>query len=109
MFPVAGWIGLRVEAFVAGPRLNQRAVDREMLVRQQWRDVLMTQQFLHETIEHIALLQSFAILRKRRRVPHRVVRRKSDEPAVQKIVVQLLHQLPFTPHTVKYLQQQRAQ
>ena len=47
---------LRLEAFVASPRLEQRAVDGEMLVRQQGRDVFVTPQFLHETIEHIALL-----------------------------------------------------
>src|SRR5437660_3571713 len=29
------------------------------------------------------------------RVPDRIVRRQSDEPAIQKIVVQLLHQLAF--------------
>ena len=67
------------------------------------------QQPLHEAIKYIALLQSLAILRNGRRVPHRVIRRKSDEPAVQQIVVQLFHQLPFTPYTIKYVQQQRAQ
>src|SRR5262249_22308004 len=40
------------------------------------------------------------------RVPHRVVGRKSHEPAVQKIVVQLLHQLAFRPDAVEHLQQQ---
>ena len=37
---------------------------------------------LDEAIEQIALLHSLAILRKGRRVPHRVVRRKPHEPAV---------------------------
>jgi hypothetical protein len=109
VLPVAGVIVLRLEACVAGPRLDQRAVDGEMLVRQPWRNVFVMQQFLHEAIEHIALLQALAILRKCRRVPHRVVRRKPDEPAVQKIIVPLLHQLPFTPSAIKHLQQQRAQ
>jgi hypothetical protein len=31
------------------------------------------------------------------------------KPAVQKIVIQLLHQLAFGPNAVEYLQQQRAQ
>jgi hypothetical protein len=41
--------------------------------------------------------------------PDRVVRRKPHEPAVQKIVVQLLHQLAFRPNAVEHLQQQCAQ
>ena len=94
---------------MAGPRFDQRAVDGEMLVRQQWRDIFVMQQLLHEAIANIALLQSLAILRKCRRIPHRVVRRKPDEPAVQKIVVQRLHQLPLTSYAVKHLQQQCAQ
>src|SRR5262249_11486996 len=40
---------------------------------------------------------------------HTFVGRKSHEPAVQKIVVQLLHQLAFRPDAVEHLQQQGAQ
>jgi hypothetical protein len=61
------------------------------------------QPLLHEGIKTIALLQSLAILRIRHRLPHRVVRRKPDELAVWKIVVQVLYQLPFTPYAVKHL------
>ena len=35
------------------------------------------------------------VLRQRCRVPHRVVRGEADEPAIEKIVVELLHQLPL--------------
>jgi hypothetical protein len=38
-----------------------------------------------------------------------VIGRKPHEPAVQKIVIQLLHQLSFRPNAVEYLQQQCAQ
>jgi hypothetical protein len=64
---------------------------------------------LHDAIEQIAVLQSLAILRTGRRVSHHIVRRQSDEPAGQQIVVQLLHQLPCTPYTIKHVQQQHAQ
>ena len=109
VLPVAVCLIRWLEAFVAGPRFDQCAVDGEMLVRQQWPDLFVMQQRFHEAIEQIAVLQSLTILRKRCRIPHRVVRRKPDEPAVQKIVVQLLHQLSLTPYAVKHLQEQRAQ
>lgn len=109
VFSVTILIILRCEAFVTRPGCYHGAVHGEMLVGQQGPYIRMVQQFLHEAVENIAGLQSLAILCKRRRVPHRVVRRKPDEPAVQKIVVQLLHQLPFTPHAVKHLQPPRAQ
>jgi hypothetical protein len=109
VLPVAAWIARWPEAFVASPRVDQRAVDRDMLVRQQWRDVRMMQQRFHEASEQIAVLQSLTILRQRRRIPHRVVRRTPDEPAGQQMVVQLLHQVPLTPYAVAYWQEQRAQ
>lgn len=51
-------------------RFNQRAIDGEMFVRHLGGDVGMMQQCFHEAGEHIALLQSLAILCKRRRIPH---------------------------------------
>src|SRR5258707_12227204 len=59
--------------------------------------------------EYLAALQPVAVLREHGRVPHQVVGRKSHEPAVQKIVVQLLHQLAFRPNAVQHCQQQTAQ
>jgi hypothetical protein len=91
VLPVAVCIVIRLEAFVAGPRLDQRVVDGEVLIRQQWRDVFVLQQRLHEVIEQIALLQSFSMLGTRRCVSPHVVWRKP------------IHQLPFAPHTVKQL------
>src|SRR3989449_4707884 len=69
----------------------------------------MVQKLGHELGEYLATLQPVAVLREHGRVPHRVVGRKSHEPAVQKIVVQLLHQLAFRPDAVEHLQQQGAQ
>src|SRR5882672_1915945 len=80
-----------------------------MLVRQQWFDLRMVQKPGHELREHIAVLQPLAVLGEGGRVPDRIVRRQSHEPAIQKIVVQLLHQLAFRADAVEHLQQQGAQ
>src|SRR5271168_1562084 len=69
----------------------------------------MVQKLGHELCKHVSVLQPVPVLRKRGRVPDRVVGRKSHEPAVQKIVVQLFHQLSFRSDAVKHLQQQCAQ
>ena len=80
-----------------------------MLVRQQRLDLRMVQKFAHELGKYRAGLQPIAVLREGRRVPDRVVGRKSYEPAVQEIVVQLLHELAFRPDAVEHLKQQRTQ
>ena len=46
-----------LEALVRGPGLDKRAVDREMLVRQQGLDLWMIQKPFHELPEHIAALK----------------------------------------------------
>ena len=100
---------LGAETLVRGPRLDQRSVHRKMLVRQQRLDLRMVQKFGHELGKHRAGLQPIAVLREGCRVPDRVVGRKSHEPAVQEIVVQLLHELAFRPNAVEHLKQQRTQ
>ena len=61
----------------------------------------MAQKLAHELCQHLAILQPIAVLREHGRVPDRVVGRKTHEPAVQKIVIQLLHQLPFRANAVE--------
>src|ERR1700681_3601258 len=80
-----------------------------MLVRQQRLDLRMVQKPGHKLLKHLAVLQPVAVLGECGRVPDRVVGRKPYEPAVQEIVVQLLHQLAFRPNAVEHLQQQGAQ
>src|SRR6266536_5520779 len=69
----------------------------------------MVQKLGHEFGKHLAILQSVAVLREGGRIPDRVVGRKPHKPAVQEIVIQLLHQLEFRPDAVEHLKQQRAQ
>ncbi len=80
-----------------------------MFIRQQRLDLRMVQKLGHELGKHLAVLQPVAVLGEYGRVPHRIVGRKSHEPAVQKIVVQLLNQLAFRPDAVEHLQQHGAQ
>src|SRR5664279_328921 len=80
-----------------------------MLVRQQRFYLRMVQKLAHELRKHLAVLQPVTVLREGGGVPNRIVGRKPHEPAVQKIVVQLFHELSFRPDAVEHLQQQSAQ
>src|SRR5207249_10839679 len=53
---------LGLEALVRGPGLDERAVDREMLVRQQRLDLWVIQKPFHELPEHIAALKPVPVL-----------------------------------------------
>ena len=99
----------RPEALLTRPRLEQRAVDREMLVREQPLAVGVDQHRVEERRRDVAVQQPIPILRERRRRPHRVVHAQPDEPAKQQVVIELLHQLPLAANRVERLQQQRAQ
>src|ERR1041385_8923226 len=65
---------LRPEALVRGPGLDQRAVHREMLIRQQRPDLGRIEQPGHEYLEYLAPLQPLAVLGEHRHVPYRIIR-----------------------------------
>ena len=79
-----------------------------MVVRQQRLDPLLAQHRRHELRGDVAGDQPLAVLGEHRHVPHHRVQRQPDKPAEQKIVVELLHQLPLRAHRIERLQQQRA-
>src|SRR6516162_3954038 len=60
---------LRFEAFVRRPGFDQRAISREVLVRQKRFHLLMFEKLGHELLEHIAFLKAFAVLGEHGRVP----------------------------------------
>ena len=97
------------EALHGGPSLDQRAVDREVLVRQQRLDLRLVEHGTQELGRDLALEQPVAVLGEHRHVPHRIVDAQADKPAKQQVVVQLLHQLALRAHRVEGLQQQGAQ
>src|ERR1700746_2747178 len=75
---------LGTKALLRGPGLDQGSIDREMFVRQKRLHLAVVQKLGHELLKHVAVLQPLAVLRKCRRSPYRIIRRKPDEPAVQK-------------------------
>ena len=66
---------LALEAFVAGPGLDQRAVDREVLARQQRAHLWQVQHRGHELARNIAVEQPVPILAEHSRIPHWIVGR----------------------------------
>ncbi|SPC18372.1 conserved membrane hypothetical protein [Cupriavidus oxalaticus] len=97
------------EALVARPRLNQRAVDAEVLARQPVLLLRDGQHFVEELDHRIMLDQPFAVLGKDRGHPNCIVHRQPDEPAKQQVVLRLLHELAFGANAVEHLQQHGPQ
>jgi hypothetical protein len=97
---------LGAKALHAGPCLDQRAVDREMIVRQQRFDRPLAEHRSHELSGDVTLDQALAVLGEHRFVPNLVIQRQPDKPAEQQIVVELLHHLLLRTHRVEGLQQQ---
>ena len=64
---------LAAEAFHAGPRLDQRAVDREMFIRQQRLDSRQVQHRGHERRHDLALQRPVVVVVEHRRRPNRIV------------------------------------
>ena len=100
---------LAAEALEAGPGLEQRAVHREVLARQQPLHLRQCKQLRQEALRHLAGEQPVAVLAERARVPNRVVHPEPDEPAEQEVELQPLHQLALRAHRVEALHQQRPQ
>ena len=98
---------LRAKALQARPSLQQRAVNRKMLARQQTFDPRLRQHRGEKLLRHLAGEQSVAVFRERRRIPYRVLNAQPDKPAEQQIVLDPLDQLPLRADRVERLQQQR--
>src|SRR5207237_648439 len=64
-----------LEALVRGPGLDERAVDREMLVRQQRLDLWVIQKPFHELPEHIAALKPVPVFGEAGRIPDWIIGR----------------------------------
>ena len=99
---------LRAKALLAGPGLNQRAVDREMFLRKQTLSVGLAHHFGEEGFNDLVLEQAIPVLREDGMVPDRIFQRQPDEPAEQEVVAHLFHQLPLGTDRVEHLQEQRA-
>jgi hypothetical protein len=92
---------------VARPRLQQRAVDGEVLAREQPARVGQVHDAGEEVGGHPAVEQALAVLGERRGVPRLVVELQADEPAEEQVVLELLDELPLAADRVEELEQQR--
>src|SRR5438132_1305658 len=71
---------LRAEALGARPGFQQRAVDREMLARQQPFDLVLRRHPGQQLARHLALQQPVAVLGEGGSIPHRVLDAEPDKP-----------------------------
>ena len=90
-------------------RFNQSPVHREVFLAEQIVLPRSRQHLMGERSRYIALEQPLPILTKGGCVPYAIIHIQPDEPPIQKIVVELFHQLSLAPDAVKRLQQQRSQ
>jgi hypothetical protein len=97
---------LRRETLMTRPGLEQRAVDGEVLIRQQPVVFDRREHFCEERIGDVAREQAVPVFGKRGRVPHRIVHAEAHEPAVEHAVIELLDQQSLAPNAVQHLQQQ---
>jgi hypothetical protein len=100
---------LRPEALRAGPGLQQRAVHREVLAREQRTHLGPGQHSGQEARGDLARQQPVAVLGEGGGVPDRDVHAEPDEPAEQQVEVDPLHQLSLRADGIEGLQQQGAQ
>src|ERR1700751_137613 len=63
------------------PGLDERAIDRKVLVREQGFHGRMLDQLGHELLEHVALLKPVPVLGEDRWVPDWIIWRQSHKPA----------------------------
>jgi hypothetical protein len=99
---------LAPHALVARPSLDQRAVNAEVLARQQPALLGHVHRGVEQFGHRLVLDQPVAVLAEHRVVPHRVVDRQAHEPAEQQVVVDLLDQLPLAADAEQHLQQHGA-
>jgi hypothetical protein len=100
---------LGAEALQRCPRFDQRAVDGEVVARQQRLYLAVRERGRHELRRDLGTEKPVAVLREHGRVPDGIVDAEPDEPAEQKIKIELLHQLALGAHREERLQQRGAQ
>jgi hypothetical protein len=99
----------RPETFQTGRRFQQRAINCEVLIAEQFVSARMVQHARKKLFRDVPAQQPIAILREGSRVPYAIIHVQPDEPTKQHVVVQLFHQQSLAAHAVEHLQQQRPQ
>jgi hypothetical protein len=94
-----------LETLMSGPRFDQRAVDGEMLVREQALGARLLGYRVEKALCYLAHQQALPVLREDRYVPYRLVDVEPHKPTKQEVVIELLHQKSLAPHRVQHLQE----
>src|SRR5271170_14249 len=100
---------LLLKTFLAGPRFDQRAIDGKMFVTQQFAFARKRNHFTKECGGNISVKETVTVLGEDRVIPDCIVHRQTHEPSKQQVVVQLLHQQPFTTNGIQHLHKKRPQ
>ena len=96
------------KAFVARPGLDKGAIHAEVLARKPAVLAGALQHMVEQFNHCIMLKQALAVFREYRYL-HRINHGQADEPAVQHVVLDLLHELAFRTNAVEHLQKHGAQ
>ncbi|TDX21248.1 hypothetical protein EV657_1437 [Rhodovulum visakhapatnamense] len=96
---------LQLKALHGSPGIHQGVIDREMLVREPWRHLVMRQDGGHDPTGHLRRQQPVAVLAEHRGDPDRIIDPEAHEPAEEQVGIRLLHELRPGPDRVEGLQQ----
>src|SRR5258706_7449775 len=99
----------RLKALLAGPRLQQRAINSEVLLGHQASPLSFLDDLCQKFTGDIPSKEAVPVLAERRGVPHRVVHRQPYKPPKQQVVIELLHQHALAPNRVQHLNQQGSE
>src|SRR5512133_3844410 len=107
--PIFRLLALRPEALQARPRLDERAVHREVLVAHEAGAASRLHDLGEELRRHFMFEQSLPVPREGRVVEALLDAIHVEEPAEQQVVVELLAEEPLAAHAVERHQQRRLQ
>ena len=97
------------KALHRGPGFNQRAIDREVIGRDQTVPLCQAQHLAEESTGNAFIEQTVTVLRETAVIPDLVIHVQTDKPAIEEVVVNVLHKLPFRTNRVQRLNQAGAQ
>src|SRR5258705_1234209 len=100
---------LRLESLQTRGCFQQRAVNREVFITEQFVPARLLQYARKELFGDVAAQQPLAVLREGSCIPDAIIHVQTDEPAKQHVVIEFFHQQSLAAYAVEHLQQQRSQ
>ncbi len=77
---------------MGGPGLQQGAIHREVHIAQQRLDLWRRHHLVEEALHELLIEQPITVFGASGRMPDRIIRTQTDEPAKQQVVLELLKQ-----------------